>query len=218
MEGSRRHQKHDHSNRRRGHVNILFATSNPHKIEEVQAILAPHGITVGSLSDLESVPPEPVEDADTFEGNARLKAIGYARATGRRCLADDSGLEVDALKGAPGVYSARYSGVEGDRAVRDAANNDRLLNEIRSVPEHLRTARFVCAMCVADPDGTIIAESRGHFEGLITTEPRGGNGFGYDPLLWLPEDGCTSAELSPQEKNSRSHRGAATRLLLESLG
>ncbi|MDG2095166.1 MAG: non-canonical purine NTP pyrophosphatase, partial [Phycisphaerales bacterium] len=86
-------------------MNILFATSNPHKIEEVEAILAPHGIKVGSLSDLESIPPEPVEDADTFEGNARLKAIGYARATGRRCLADDSGLEVDALNGAPGVHS-----------------------------------------------------------------------------------------------------------------
>tara|TARA_B100001059_G_scaffold81121_2_gene79096 strand:- start:1855 stop:2454 length:600 start_codon:yes stop_codon:yes gene_type:complete len=198
-------------------VNILFATSNPHKIEEVEAILAPHGIKVGSLSDLESIPPEPVEDADTFEGNARLKAIGYARATGRRCLADDSGLEVDALNGAPGVHSARYSGVDGDRAVRDAANNQLLLSELEPVPEHLRTARFVCAMCVADPDGTIVAESRGHFEGLITTRARGQNGFGYDPLLWLPEDGCTSAELPPLEKNRRSHRGSATRLLLENL-
>ncbi len=198
-------------------MNILFATSNPHKIEEVEAILAPHGILVGSLSDLESIPPEPLEDADTFEGNARLKAIAYARATGKRCLADDSGLEVDALNGAPGVHSARYSGVDGERSVRDAANNERLLDEIRSVPEHLRTARFVCAMCLADPDGSIIAESGGHFEGLVTLEPRGENGFGYDPLLWLPEDGCTSAQLPPEEKNRRSHRGSATRALLERL-
>ncbi|MBG83637.1 MAG: non-canonical purine NTP pyrophosphatase, RdgB/HAM1 family [Phycisphaerae bacterium] len=217
MEGTRWDPKHDHRNRWRGNVNILFATSNPHKIEEVEAILAPHGITVASLADLESIPPEPVEDAETFEGNARLKAIGYARATGQRCLADDSGLEVDALDGAPGVYSARYSGVEGPRSVRDAANNKRLLNEIESIPQERRTARFVCAMCLADPDGTIIAESRGHFEGLITTEPQGQNGFGYDPLLWLPEDRCTSAQLSPEEKNRRSHRGSATRALLDRL-
>ena len=198
-------------------MNILFATSNPHKVEEVQAILSPHGITLGSLSDLETTPPEPVEDADSFEGNARLKASGYAKATGRPCLADDSGLEVDGLGGAPGVHSARYSGIEADRPTRDAANNEKLLREIESVPESERTARFVCAMCLADPDGTILAESSGYFEGVITTNPSGQNGFGYDPLLWLPDAGCTSADLSSEEKNRRSHRGSATRALLEKL-
>jgi XTP/dITP diphosphohydrolase len=194
-------------------VNILFATSNPHKIEEVEAILAPLGIEVQSLNDLDTQPPEPVENADTFEGNARLKAIGYSQMTGRRCLADDSGLVVDALQGAPGVNSARYSGVEGDRSNRDAANNAKLLQELREVPEGDRAARFVCAMCLADPDGTIVAESRGTFEGVISHHPQGDNGFGYDPLLYLPDRNCTSAELTSDEKNARSHRGEATRAL-----
>ncbi|MEE2906645.1 MAG: RdgB/HAM1 family non-canonical purine NTP pyrophosphatase [Planctomycetota bacterium] len=198
-------------------MNILFATSNPHKVEEVVAILAPQGITVQSLSELDAIPPEPVEDADSFEGNARLKAIGYAAATGIRCLADDSGLEVDALDGAPGIHSARFAQCAGDRATRDAANNAKLLEMIRDVPEEARAARFVCAMCLADPDGSIVAESKGTFEGMITMDPRGENGFGYDPLLYLPDRECTSAELSAEEKNARSHRGAATRSMADRL-
>ena len=181
-------------------MNILFATSNPHKVEEVVAILAPEGIKVRSLADVSDLPPEPVEDADTFAGNARIKARAYAKATGERCLADDSGLEVDALNGEPGVHSARYAGAQGDRAARDAANNAKLLEAIARVPDADRAARFVCAMCLADPDGTIVAETRGTFEGLITTDYRGTNGFGYDPLLFIPDQQCTSAELSPDMK------------------
>jgi len=188
---------------------VLAATSNPHKLEEIRAVLGPLGIEVCSLDDAGAGGlPEPVEDAETFAGNAGIKAVAYARATGRVCLADDSGLEVDALGGAPGVYSARYAGVDGDRAERDAANNAKLLRELEGVPEAERTARFVCAICVADPDGMVLATSRGEFPGVIGREPRGSNGFGYDPLLVL-EDGRTSAELSPEEKNARSHRGRA---------
>lgn len=198
-------------------MKILFATSNPHKIDEVRAILAEIGVEVTSLADLGQTHPEPVEDGDSFLANARIKARGYAAMTGRRCLAEDSGLEVDALDGRPGVHSARYSGAEGDRASRDRANNEKLLAEMAEVPEDERAARFVCAMCVADPDGTIVAESRGTFDGVVATAPRGDNGFGYDPLLWLPDVGKTSAELTPSEKNARSHRGAATRELAERL-
>lgn len=193
---------------------ILLATSNPHKVQEVRAILEPLGLHVLSLADVPGGAeiPEPVEDADTFEGNARIKALHYAQATGRICLADDSGLEVDALDGAPGVLSARYAGLGDDREMRDGANNEKLLHELRNTPDEQRTARFVCAMCAAHPTEGVIAIARGHFEGSIAREPRGSNGFGYDPLL-LIDDGRTSAELSPEEKNARSHRGAAARAI-----
>jgi XTP/dITP diphosphohydrolase len=194
---------------------LLFATTNPHKIEEVAAVLAPLGIEVVGLDSLSRVPDEPVEDGATFADNARIKAIAYATATGQVCLADDSGLEVDALGGRPGVHSARYAGIGTTRAERDAANNDKLLGELLDVPGPQRTARFVCAMCLADARGTVLAETRGTFEGVITDAPRGRNGFGYDPLLELPDEHRTSAELSPEEKNARSHRGDATRRMAE---
>ena len=197
---------------------ILLATSNPHKLDEVRAVLEPLGYRVLSLDDVPGDHEEPVEAADTFEGNARLKAVGYAQSTGLQCLADDSGLEVDALDGAPGVHSARYSGVAGDRATRDAANNRKLLEALAGVPDDRRTARFVCCMYLADPDGTIRVETRGTFEGIVTDRPAGANGFGYDPLLYLPDRDCTSAELSPEEKNARSHRGEDCRRLAERLG
>ncbi len=198
-------------------MELLFATSNPHKIDEVDAILGELGITVIGLDALPVRPPEPIEDGDTFEANARKKAIGYAQATNRRCLADDSGLEVDALGGAPGVHSARYAGVGATREERDAANNAKLVAALRDVGGASRTARFVCAMCLADPDGTIVAETRGEFEGVIVDTPRGEHGFGYDPLLLVPEIGRTSAELAPNEKNARSHRGDAARKLAATL-
>ena len=196
---------------------LLLATSNPNKIEEIAAVLSPLGIEVVGLDCLDEIPPEPVEDGNTFEANARLKAIGYARSTRRICLADDSGLEVDALGGAPGIHSARYAGLGDTRDERDRANNEKLLRELKDIPEDHRTARFVCAMCLANPDGDILAETHGDFPGLITNQLRGTNGFGYDPLLYLSDVDRTSAELSPAEKNARSHRGHAARQMAEKL-
>jgi XTP/dITP diphosphohydrolase len=206
-------------------MRLLFASSNPHKVEEVRAIMSPLDIEVIGLDSLIEPPPEPIEDGDTFEANARTKAIYYARRTGQFCLADDSGLEVDALGGAPGVHSARYAQKtvpdtvfeRMTRAQRDAANNAKLLQELKDVPFEKRTARFVCALCLASPSrgggGEILHETRGTFPGLVTDSPAGINGFGYDPLLYLPEAGCTSAQLDPMQKNARSHRGQAARAM-----
>jgi XTP/dITP diphosphohydrolase len=196
---------------------IVFATSNRHKLDEVRPVMAACGLEVIALDELGDAIAEPVEDGDTFEANARIKAIAYARASGRRCLAEDSGLEVDALGGAPGVHSARYAAEGGDRAARDQANNALLLERIAAIPEAQRSARFVCAMCLAEPDGRVLYETRGSYEGIITSTPRGDNGFGYDPLLFLPDLGVTSAELSPEAKNARSHRGQAVRAMAEAL-
>ncbi|HVZ33137.1 MAG TPA: RdgB/HAM1 family non-canonical purine NTP pyrophosphatase [Polyangiaceae bacterium] len=192
---------------------MTFATSNPHKLVEARAILAPLGIEIRSLADLGYELPEPEEDGVTFEDNARLKARYYARELGTPCLAEDSGLEVDELGGAPGVYSARFAASGGNREERDLANNAKLLEQLRGVPAERRHARFVCTLALAAPDGRILAEARGTYEGIIAEEPRGQNGFGYDPLLFLPDLGCTSAELTPSEKHARSHRGLALRRL-----
>jgi len=193
---------------------LTIATTNPHKVDEISAVLGQLGIRCLPLgrSDI----PEPDESGATFEENARIKAVAYARALGCMVLADESGLEVDALGGAPGVHSARYAGIGATREERDRANNVKLLAALESVPDALRTARFVCVLSIARADGTIVAESRGTFEGVIGRAPRGTNGFGYDPLLML-EDGRTSAELSSAEKNARSHRGNALRLLVPKL-
>src|SRR5687767_6094012 len=144
-------------------MRLLFATSNRHKLDEVRAIFGPLGIDIAGLDSLGMAISEPVEDGATFEENARIKAVAYAKAPGRMCLADDSGLEGDGLGGAPGVHSARYAGVDGDRIRRDAANNARLLRELRNVPPEKRGARFVCAMCLADNNGRVLAETRGTF-------------------------------------------------------
>ncbi len=199
-------------------MRVLAATTNPHKIRELRELLGPLGIAVVGLDEVACGLPEPVEDADTFEGNARIKAVAYARALAGEagepeflCLGEDSGLEVDALGGAPGVHSARYAGVEGTRAERDRANNEKLLRALAGTRD--RRARFVCAMCLVDACGQVLFETRGTYEGVIADAARGENGFGYDPLLFLPELGKTSAELSPAEKGARSHRGAAARAL-----
>jgi len=209
-------------------MQLLIATSNPHKIEEIMDVVREAG------ADLELIPlkdagvdvPEPDEDQDTFEGNALLKARYYANASGKPCLADDSGLEVDALGGAPGVIIARYAGVTGGRDIVDPANNKKLLKELGDTQPKQRKARFVCAMAIAWPnDEHEPIQVRGTFEGKIITpehaeDPnhpyagRGAHGFGYDPLFWLEEHGCTSAELAPEQKNAISHRGDATRKLL----
>ena len=197
---------------------VLFATTNPHKLNEVRAIFAGHDIEILSLDDLVSEKniTEPDETGDTFEANARMKARHYAHLTGRPTLADDSGLEVDILGGDPGVRSARFAKLDGPaitRSERDEANNKKLLWKLEEVPDNMRHGRFVCVLCLADPAGRILATSRGTIEGSIAHEPRGGNGFGYDPLLLVAGDpkGRTSAELSPEEKNERSHRAAAAR-------
>lgn len=193
-------------------MRILVATSNPKKVEEIRGALAPAGISVSSLADagLAGI-AEPDETERTFAGNARLKAQAYARATGQAVLADDSGLEVDALNGEPGVDSAIWAGTQGDRAARDARNNAKLVAALRGVPQHARTARFVCAMCVAAPDGRVICEARGAVEGEVVDEARGAHGFGYDPHFLVRALGRTTAELSASEKNAISHRGQASR-------
>ena len=214
-------------------MQILIATSNPHKLDEVRAIVAQSPgdpYTFVGLSDLGLAVPEPVEDRATFEGNAELKAAYYAGHAGLPTLADDSGLEVDALGGEPGVWSARYSGVQGGREVVDPANNRKLMAALGDTPAEQRAARFVCAMAFADPgEPARDCVVRGTFEGRIITpdqadDPakpwrgRGAHGFGYDPLFWLADAGCTSAELAPEAKNRRSHRGDATRKMLAALG
>ncbi len=195
---------------------LLIATSNPHKLEEIRAVLGPLGIACESLESLSIAIPEPEETEPTFEANALLKARWYARKSGRTALADDSGLAVDVLHGAPGIFSARYAGVGSNREERDAANNQKLLRALEGIDSQKRTARFVCALSIAEPDGRELACARGTFDGIIGFAPRGTNGFGYDPLLVL-EDGRTSAELAPSEKNERSHRGAALRALARSI-
>ena len=197
---------------------IIVATGNPHKVEEIREILAVHGFRVLSLTDVgaEGI-PEPEEDGDTFAHNARIKATQYARAINRMVLADDSGLAVDALGGAPGVFSARWSGLGVTREERDNANNKKLLEELASTPSDRRTARFVCAMCLSAADGSVIAETVGEFHGSIGTNTQGVNGFGYDSLFVVDGNGRTSAELTSQQKNDRSHRGAATRAMAKFL-
>ena len=182
---------------------ILIATKNRGKLREVQNILAGLPVVLATLDQFPDL-PEPVEDAETFEGNAERKALHYARLTGLWTLADDSGLEVDALGGAPGVYSARYAGRQGD----DAANNAKLIRELSKVPDVKRTARFRCAVVVASPEG-VLATGCGTFEGVLVDDARGSNGFGYDPHFFVPELGMTAAELRPEHKNHISHRARA---------
>lgn len=195
-------------------MKLVVATSNPHKVQEFSEILAPHGVEIFRLDEVETSLQEPQEDAETFLGNARIKAVSYARVLGRPCLADDSGLEVDGLGGAPGVRSARYAGSQGSRDERDRANNEKLIAELEARGIEDRRARLVCALCLANASGEILFEARGTIEGTIVNEGRGGHGFGYDTHLYLPEIGKTAAELSPSERNVRSHRAQATRSLL----
>jgi XTP/dITP diphosphohydrolase len=202
-------------------TDIVVASGNPHKVQEIRAIFAGAGLAdaVRLLSLAEAGGPfaEPEETGRTFQDNARLKAVAYAALTGRVALADDSGLVVDALGGEPGVDSAIWAGRDGDRATRDRRNNLKLIAAMRGVPPGARAARFVCAMCVASPDGRILAQARGACEGSIVTEPRGAAGFGYDPHFLVAGMDATSAELSPAQKNAVSHRGAASRRIAQEL-
>ncbi len=192
---------------------ILVATTNPGKVRELRALLGDE-VEWKSLADFPGV-GEVKEDGATFAANARKKALGYARATGLWTLADDSGLEVDALGGAPGVNSARFSGARAqgaDRKVIDRRNMEKLLSLLRGVPREQRTARFTCCLCLASPEKVLI-ETRGTLEGLITEEPAGTGGFGYDPVFLVPQLGKTVAQLGEEEKNVISHRGNAMRKL-----
>lgn len=190
---------------------IIVATKNAKKITELNAALAGLSLRLLSLDEVAEV-AEAVEDGLTFEENALKKARHYLAATGKACLADDSGLEVDALDGAPGVYSARYAGEISD----DAANNRKLLESLQEVPDEKRSARFRCVLVFLDVDGTTLI-SEGKCEGVIAHAPKGTHGFGYDPLFSLPDVGKRMAELSLQEKNAVSHRGNAVRAMAEKL-
>lgn len=193
---------------------VVVATANRGKLEEIRAALASTGLEFVTAADLGAAPLDVEETGETFEANARLKAHAYHDAFGLPALADDSGLEVDALGGAPGVYSSRYAGEPSD----DAANNARLLAELAGVPAEQRTARFRCVLVYVDADGGEVVAT-GVCEGTIGFEPRGTGGFGYDPLFWpVAAPGRTMAELATDEKNAISHRGAALRALAEVLG
>ena len=186
---------------------LILATRNAHKIDELRSLFT------GFLVALDGVPgelEEPEEIGATFAENARLKAAYYALATGKHALADDSGICIDALNGQPGVHSARW--------VSEENWIPRVLELLQNTPSDGRGARYVCAFALAGPSGEILAESEGTFEGRIAREPRGSNGFGYDPIfLAAPDFARTAAELTADEKHARSHRGAAARALLPKL-
>ena len=184
---------------------FIMATHNKHKVAELSRILEPMGIYV-ETADL----PEVEETGTTFEENARLKALSACKTTGLPSVADDSGIAVDALGGAPGVYSARYAGEEAT----DADRNKKLLEEMKDIPEGKRSARFVSAICCVFPSGEEITVT-GVCEGTVAFAPRGKDGFGYDPIFLVGDR--TYAELSPAEKDAVSHRGKALRLLKEEL-
>lgn len=187
-------------------MKILIATHNKHKLSEMARILEPMGYEAVTDTDLGFALTEAEENGSTFLENARIKAESGCKESGIPCIADDSGLCVDALNGEPGVFSARYSGEHGD----DKANNEKLLFNLKDVPDEKRTARFVCAICVSFPDGREIT-AEGTCEGKIGYEYRGNNGFGYDPLFMV---GARSfAELSAEEKDAISHRGNALKSL-----
>ena len=196
---------------------ILIATSNPGKLRDFAGAAAVHGIEISGIRNFSSLPLV-VEDGHTFEENARKKAEEYSRYVPEEIvLADDSGIEIDALGGAPGVHSARYAADEphlADANTDDELNNARVLRELKDVPSEKRTGRFVCVL-VAARDGKMLATFRGTAEGTILEAPRGSNGFGYDPLFYFPHIQKTFAELTAEEKSKYSHRGAAFRHFLE---
>jgi XTP/dITP diphosphohydrolase len=194
-------------------MEIVLATRNKKKIEEIRRITADLPIAILSLDNFPNC-AETVEDKDTFEGNAVKKALEVCRCTGKYALADDSGLEVDALEGAPGVYSARYAG--GTGSGNDVRNYEKLLSELADVPDQKRGARFVCCMALAFPDGTV-KTFFGYAEGCIGREPKGTTGFGYDPIFIPHGHKRTFAEMAGDEKDRLSHRGKALEKLTDFL-
>ena len=192
-------------------MKLIFATGNENKMREIREILAGRGYEILSMNEA-GIDVDVVEDGKTFAENALIKARAISKIAGELVLADDSGLEIDALGGEPGIYSARYMGHETSYTEK----NNNLISRLEGVPDEKRTARFVCAMAAVFPDGreeTVV----GTMEGRIGYEIAGENGFGYDPIFYLPEYGKTSAEISPEEKNAISHRGKALRAIAELL-
>ena len=190
---------------------VIFATGNEGKMKEIREILGDLDIELLSLKDA-GIHADIAEDGKTFEENAQIKARAIEKLTGEIVLADDSGLEIDYLNGEPGIYSARYMGEDTSYRIKNA----NLIQRLEGVPDEKRTARFVCAIAAAFPDGTM-KTVRATMEGRIGYEERGENGFGYDPIFYLPEYGCSSAELSMEEKNKISHRGKALRAIKDAL-
>ena len=192
-------------------MKLIFATGNENKMREIREILAGRGYEILSMKEA-GIDVDVVEDGKTFAENALIKARAISKIAGELVLADDSGLEIDALGGEPGIYSARYMGHETSYTEK----NNNLISRLEGVPDEKRTARFVCAMAAVFPDGReeVVV---GTMEGRIGYEIAGENGFGYDPIFYLPEYGKTSAEISPEEKNAISHRGKALRAIAELL-
>ena len=186
---------------------VIFATGNQGKMKEIREILGDLDIELLSLKDA-GIDADIVEDGKTFEENAQIKAKTICDLTGEIVLADDSGLEIDYLNKEPGIYSARYAGTNTSYDIK----NSLLLSRMKGVPDKQRTARFVCAVAAVFPNGDKEVV-RGTMEGCIGYEIAGANGFGYDPIFFLPEYGCTSAELAPEKKNELSHRGEALRMM-----
>lgn len=199
---------------------LILASRNPGKLREIRHVLSDLELDIHGIDDVCPDLPEPEETGLTFAENACQKALYYSNATGMWALADDSGLVVDALDGDPGVRSARYAatetGADADRHLIDQANNAKLLKALQDVPDPKRNARFVCSLALAGGD-EILLQTRGTVEGRIGHQPAGENGFGYDPLFFLPERGCTTAQLRPEEKNAISHRGQAVRQFAKEL-
>ena len=190
---------------------ILVATTNPGKMEELSSMLDVD-VDFKSLTDFADV-PEVVEDGETFAQNAQKKALGYAKVTGVWTIADDSGLVIDDLDGAPGVNSARFSGEKPkDRTLIDHRNIEKVLELMKTVPDEKRTARFVCNLCLASEE-KVLLHTEGLLEGFITKSQIGENGFGYDPIFFIPQLNKTIAQLTAEEKNAISHRGNAIRKL-----
>lgn len=194
---------------------IIFATGNQDKMREIREIMADMDVEIQSMKEA-GIQADIVEDGETFEDNARIKAQAIANDTDAIVLADDSGLEIDYLNKEPGVYSARYMGEDTSYTIKNQA----LLDRLQGVPKEKRTARFVCAIAAVLPDKEVLV-TRQTMEGYIGNEPEGKNGFGYDPIFYLDEFGCSSAALTREQKNAISHRGKALRamrdLLLEKL-
>ncbi len=186
---------------------LLLATTNPHKIEEFRAIFTDLPFQLLSLADVKLSDMDVEETGTTFQQNAELKALAYANASNMLVLADDSGIEIDALDGAPGVYSARFLGVETSYPERFRV----ILERLRGLEGRQRAARYRCVICIAEPSGYQQCVE-GTMEGYIADAPRGTGGFGYDPIFLVPEFGKTAAELPPEVKNRISHRGRAARL------